>query len=137
MNRIQKASLLLLTACSLGVVMTGCDKGASPAETQAAVDKAQIAGDKSVAEARHDATDSTRDAMKDANKANDELAHKAALANQSVSVAEAEARSKVDVEKCKVLNGEAQVACNKQVDANLAIAKADAAASARAADPKP
>jgi hypothetical protein len=137
MNGIQNVSLSLLAACLLGMTIAGCDKTASPAETDAAIAKAQVAGDKSVAEARQSAIDSTTGAQTDANKANDELAHKSAVANQRVSVAEAEAQYKVDIEKCKVLSDDERVACNKQVDANIAAAKADATASARAADPKP
>ncbi len=137
MNGIQKLSLSLATACLLSMAIAGCEKSASPAETDAAIAKAQVAGDKSVAEARDAATSSTVDAQKDANRANDELAHKSAEANRHISVAEADAQYKVDIEKCKVLNGDERVACNKQADANVAAAKADATASARAADPKP
>ncbi len=137
MNGIQNLSLSLAAACLLSMAIAGCERTASPAETDAAIAKAQMAGDKSVAEARHAATDSTVGAQKDANRANDELAHKSAEANHSVSVAEAESVYKVDIEKCKVLNGDVRVACNKQADANVAAAKADATASARAVDPKP
>lgn len=137
MKRIQSVSLLLVTACLLSMAIAGCEKSASPAETDAAIAKARVAGDKSVAEARNAATSSTVDAQKDANRANDELAHKSAEANRHVSVAEADAQYKVDIEKCKVLTGDQRVACDKQADANVAAAKADATASARAADPKP
>ena len=137
MNGIQNVSLSLLAACLLGMTIAGCDKTASPAETDAAIAKAQVAGEKSVAEARQAAIDSTTGAQTDANKANDELAHKSAVATKRVSVAEAEAGYKVDIEKCKALSDDERVACNKQADANVAAAKADATASARAADPKP
>ncbi|HWY24242.1 MAG TPA: hypothetical protein VNX47_04950 [Nevskia sp.] len=137
MNGTQKLSLSLAAACLLGMGIAGCDQTASPAETQASIAKAEVAGSKSVAESQHAATDSTMDAQKQANKANDELAHQTAEANRRVSVAQAEAGYKVDIEKCKVLSGDALTACNKQADANAAAAKADATASARAADPKP
>ena len=137
MNGIQNVSLSLVAACLLGLAMAGCEQAASPAETQAAIAKAQAAGDKSVAQARQAATDSTSGAQKDASKANDELAHQSAQGDHRVSVAEADADYKVGIEKCKVLSDEQRVACNKQVDANVAAAKADATATVLATDPKP
>lgn len=137
MNAIQKVSLSLLASCFLGLAVAGCDQAASPAETQAAVAKAQVAADQAIAKAQQAAADSTAAAQTAANQANDELAHQSAGANQRVSLTEAEAGYKVDVEKCKALTDDQRVACNKQADANVAAARADAAAAAHAADPKP
>ncbi|HZR38222.1 MAG TPA: hypothetical protein VFA75_22825 [Nevskia sp.] len=137
MNGKWKRSIVLGTAGILSVLTAGCERGASPAETQAAVANAQVAGAKSVAEASRNATLSTMDAQKDANKANDQLAHETAEATRNVRIAQAEAGYKVAIEKCGALTGDDRVACTKQADADVASAKSDAKAAERAADPRP
>lgn len=137
MNAIQNRSLALLAAGILSLAAAGCEHSASPAETQAAVANAQATGAKNVAQATRDATISTMDAQKDANKANDQLAHESAEATRDVRIAKAEAGYKVAIEKCGSFTGDDRVACRKQADADVATAKSDAKSAERAADPKP
>lgn len=137
MNEIRKMSLWLVTAGVLSLTAAGCERSASPAETQAAVANAQVAGAKNVAEANHNATLSTMDAQKDANKANNQLAHESAEAALTVRIAQAEAGYKIAIEKCGSVTGDDRVACKKQADADVATARSDAKSAERAADPKP
>jgi flagellar hook-basal body complex protein FliE len=137
MKTLTRMTLSLAMASLLSLAAAGCERNSSPAETNAAVAKAQASGEKDVAEARHDAINSTMDAQKDANKANEQLAHESAQANRDVALAEADAAYKVAIEKCQSLTGDERIACTKQADANLAAQKADAKSTERAADPKP
>ncbi|MDR3414632.1 MAG: hypothetical protein P4L83_00465 [Nevskia sp.] len=137
MNGMQKMWLSVVATGMVSLAIAGCERSASPAETQAAVANAQVAGAKNVAEANRNATISTMDAQKDANRANDQLAHESAEAASSVRIAQAEAGYKIATEKCGSFTDDERMACKRQADADFATAKSDAKSAERAADPKP
>lgn len=129
------SALTALTAAAALAVFAGCG-GASPAQTEAAVDKAQDAGMKDVADARTDANDKMANASKELSKKQDDFAHDGAEATRSVTIAKAEAAHKVALARCDIQTGSKLTACKKLADAELAAAKANAEVTQAATDPK-
>ena len=136
MNYITRMSLTVATACALAIGVAGCNRHETPAETQADVQKAESEGMKDVAEARADTNNDRIDAQKKVNDATTELGHENAKADKAVTIAEANAAYKVNIEKCEAMTGDERDACKKQASAELESAKAFAKTEAHAMDPK-
>jgi uncharacterized protein YdeI (BOF family) len=128
-------ALTAIISAVLLAAFAGCG-GASPAQTQAGVEKAQDAGMKDVADARTDASDKMVSARKELTKTQDDVARDGAEATRSVTIAKAEAAHKVALARCDAETGAKLAACKKLADTELAAAKANAEMTQAANDPK-
>lgn len=131
MNAQRKLLVPLLYAGLLGLMLSGCNRPESAAETRADVAEAQTEGRKDVAEERKEAADSTMgarqdvmDAQRDVNQAEVELNRELAEGNREITFAQAQAAHSVAIEKCEALTGEMRDACKKEADEALDRAKA-------------
>lgn len=133
MNVQRKLLIPLFTAGLFGLMLSGCDRPESAADTRADVAEAQSDGREDVADAREDAAESRTDARKDVmdaqqdvNQAAVELSRESADGNREVAFAQAQAAHGVAIEKCDASTGDMRDACKKEADEALERAKTQA-----------
>jgi F0F1-type ATP synthase membrane subunit b/b' len=126
----------LLAICSTTwIAAAGCAQQ-SPAQTQADVDKAAAQGAHDVATARHEAEQKVEEAQRDLTRKEDDVVRAAAAGDRKLTVAEAEARYQVALQRCDFQTGDARSTCRERADAAMSGAKASVEASKAGAVPQ-
>jgi hypothetical protein len=120
---MMRGSFLLSAAVAALLVLSGCNKAASPDKVASDVAKATESAEKKDARAEEKAekTDAavTNDLSKDVDKANSKEVRSAA----DDAIIQAEGENKIALAKCEALNGDAQKACKNQANSELDMVK--------------
>jgi hypothetical protein len=116
-----KATAIGLSAISACLVLglAACNKAESPEHVQAAVDKAATEAAENNAKAMEDQRKQEEEAAQDRRDAAAASADKSVAAVANTAVVEAEGDTKVALAKCKVLEGDAQKACEDKAKEHL------------------
>lgn len=117
------ATLKVIAACALALIVTGCDRAETPSETRADVSAARDDGIEKVGEARRDAARDVIDAQQNVDQASSDMMRESAEGARDVAVVEAEAAHQISTARCDAMTGEPREACRKEADDQLDLVK--------------
>jgi hypothetical protein len=116
---MNKTNILGLTALSVMLALTGCNKAESPDKVAKDVSNATASAEKNEARAEEKDVKADAAAQKDIVNGLDKAATKEANAAANDAVTQAEGDNKIARAKCEALAGDAQKNCKDQADARL------------------
>ena len=116
--------LFAYTCAASLLLIAGCDRHESAADTERDVTSARQEATQDVTKARQEATSEVVEAQR---KADENMNKVTAASVYDVAIAEATAARKIATEKCDALAGDAQTDCKKRADQDLDAAKERAA----------
>jgi hypothetical protein len=116
---MNKTNILGLTALSVMLALTGCNKAESPDKVAKDVSNATASAEKNEARAEEKDVKADAAAQKDIVNGLDKAATKEANAAANDAVTQAEGDNKIARAKCEALAGDAQKNCKDQADAQL------------------
>lgn len=114
-----KANILSLTALSVMLALTGCNKAESPDKVAKDVSNATADAEKKNERAAEKDAKADAAAQKDISNGLDKAASKEANAAANDAVTQAEGENKIARAKCEALAGDAQKNCKDEADARL------------------
>jgi hypothetical protein len=123
-----------IAACALLLAAYGCEKEL-PAQTRAAMAKAQSDGAMDVNKVISDANEKMADDRRDGTKTQQDVAHDGAVGTWNVTVMRAEVAHNVAIKRCGAQAGDARDICTKQADTEFDAAKRHADATKPVSDP--